>query len=458
MSMSHHAPRYNRAQLAAEANQRAQLPEGSLTFSWRSRHGTRSTSHPYLLVGSVAAIAVVLSVWGAAVTSYLVFKDDIIGGLMNRQAAIQHAYEDRIRDLRSQVDRLVSRQMVDQTEIERRVEQVARRQAVLETRQSIVTSLNEAAGVRGPAGAETMPLPIPSPIGSRPAPIGDTLRLAPPVDRQSRLESRVVPSDIASAPAGPATQYALASVSPARPAKTDTIARLEHSLDQVEQRQARALQSLETRAERRAKRIRAVLADLGLDQTRTAPITAHAQGGTGGPLIPIPQPTGDTTPFERQVFRLQTVIRDHDRLNRLVTTIPLGRPHDGETELSSGFGPRLDPFLRTWAMHSGIDFRGSTGEPARVTAAGRVTHASSMGGYGLMVEVDHGNGLSTRYAHLSRIDVSVGDMVRLGQRIGRIGSTGRSTGPHLHYETRVNGEAVDPMRFVRAGLRLATAD
>ncbi|QCK88804.1 M23 family metallopeptidase [Phreatobacter aquaticus] len=109
-------------------------------------------------------------------------------------------------------------------------------------------------------------------------------------------------------------------------------------------------------------------------------------------------------------------------------------------------------------MHSGIDFRGATGEPARVTASGRVTHASSMGGYGLMVEVDHGNGMSTRYAHLSRIDVSVGDMVRLGQRIGRIGSTGRSTGPHLHYETRINGEAVDPMRFVRAGLRLASAD
>ena len=448
---------------AAEANQRAQLPEGSLTFSWRSRHGTRSISHSYLLVGSVAAVAIALSVWGAAVTSYLVFKDDIIGGLMNRQAAIQHAYEDRIRDLRSQVDRLVSRQMVDQTEIERRVEQVARRQAVLETRQSIVTSLNEAAGVRGAAGADAMPLPVPSPLSSRPAPVGDTLRLSPPVDRQSRLESRTPPSDVAAAPAAQPAQYALATVPNVAPtrtetSKTDTIARIEGALDQVERRQANALQSLETRAERRARRIRAVLADLGLDHARQAPAAATNRGGTGGPLIPIPEPTGDTTPFERQVFRLQTVIRDHDRLNRLVATIPLGRPHDGETELSSGFGPRLDPFLRTWAMHSGIDFRGATGEPARVTASGRVTHASSMGGYGLMVEVDHGNGMSTRYAHLSRIDVSVGDMVRLGQRIGRIGSTGRSTGPHLHYETRINGEAVDPMRFVRAGLRLASAD
>ena len=81
-----------------------------------------------------------------------------------------------------------------------------------------------------------------------------------------------------------------------------------------------------------------------------------------------------------------------------------------------------------------------------------------MGGYGLMVEIYHGNGLSTRYAHLSRIEVREGETVRPGQRIGRVGTTGRSTGPHLHYETRIHGEAVDPMRFVRAGLRLATAD
>jgi murein DD-endopeptidase MepM/ murein hydrolase activator NlpD len=126
--------------------------------------------------------------------------------------------------------------------------------------------------------------------------------------------------------------------------------------------------------------------------------------------------------------------------------------------LSSGFGARLDPFLRSWAMHSGIDFRGATGEPVFSAASGRVAHAGMLGGYGLLVEIDHGNGIVTRYAHLSRIDVKEGDMVGVGQRVGRIGSTGRSTGPHLHYETRINGEAVDPMRFLRAGIRLASAD
>jgi murein DD-endopeptidase MepM/ murein hydrolase activator NlpD len=106
-------------------------------------------------------------------------------------------------------------------------------------------------------------------------------------------------------------------------------------------------------------------------------------------------------------------------------------------------------------MHTGLDFRGDTGEAIRATAAGTVTHTGWSGGYGKMVEIDHGNGLSTRYGHLSSIDVDVGQNVRSGQVVGRMGSTGRSTGPHLHYETRIDGEAVDPQRFLRAGLRLA---
>ena len=116
---------------------------------------------------------------------------------------------------------------------------------------------------------------------------------------------------------------------------------------------------------------------------------------------------------------------------------------------------RVDPFLHVPAMHTSIDFRGELGEPIHATAAGTVTAAGWSGGYGKMVEIDHGNGLSTRYGHLSAIDVEVGHHVRSGQIIGRMGSTGRSTGPHLHYETRVGGEAVDPQRFLRAGLRLA---
>lgn len=448
--MPHSSPRYNRAQLAQEANLRAQVPTGAITFAWRGRGGTRIVSLSYALMVALGVATLGLSLWGVAVTSYLAFKDDIIGGVMNRQAAMQHAYEDRIRELRGQVDRLTSRQMVDQTEIERRVEQVARRQALLETRQSIVTSLKESVGrpVTRAAAPAQRPAPELATSTTRPLPTGDTVRLTPPPERHSRLESRIVVA------AAPQTAFTLASA----PTRLDLVARVEQSLERVEQNQQTVLQGLETRTERRAKRIRAMLAELGLAETRLAPTARSGMTGTGGPHIPLPALSPEASPFERQVFRLQTVIRDHERLNRLVASIPVARPHAGELELSSGFGARLDPFLRSWAMHSGIDFRGATGEPVFSAASGRVAHAGMLGGYGLLVEVDHGNGIVTRYAHLSRIDVKEGDMVGVGQRVGRIGSTGRSTGPHLHYETRINGEAVDPMRFLRAGIRLASAD
>jgi murein DD-endopeptidase MepM/ murein hydrolase activator NlpD len=134
--------------------------------------------------------------------------------------------------------------------------------------------------------------------------------------------------------------------------------------------------------------------------------------------------------------------------------VPVIRPTSGPTDVTSPFGVRMDPFVRQLAMHTGVDFRGETGDPVRAAAAGRVVQAERSGGYGLMVEVDHGNGIATRYAHLSNLAVSEGAQVEVGSLVGRIGSTGRSTGPHLHYEVRINGEAVDPQRFLRAGLRL----
>ena len=125
--------------------------------------------------------------------------------------------------------------------------------------------------------------------------------------------------------------------------------------------------------------------------------------------------------------------------------------------MTSGFGVRPDPFLGRPAMHSGLDFRSETGDPVRATANGVVESAGWSGGYGNMIEIDHGNGFATRYGHLSKIEAKVGQQIRIGQIIGRVGSTGRSTGPHLHYETRIDGDAVDPQKFLRAGLRLGNA-
>lgn len=456
--MIQQAHRYSRAQFAQvieEANQRARVPDGAVTIAWRRGGTTRTASLSYLVSGLLILATTALGAWGVAVTSYLAFRDDILGSLMTRQAEVQHGYEDRIRDLRQEIERLTSRHLVEQTDIERRMEQMARRQATLESRQTVIASLGAGAQSRSTASRSLPSLPgvapaVTGPVEPRPQPVGDTVRIGAPVQRQSQLESR--PFTVATAPQ--AGGFTLASL----PAPGDRLAHLARSLDTIERRQADILQSLELTVDRRARKIRSVLAELGIDHRRARPAPAGETAGTGGPLIPLPQAAGPgASPFERQVFRLQSVIRDEEELMRIVDAVPFGRPHAGDLELSSGFGARLDPFLRTWALHSGVDFRGATGEPVFATAYGRVVHAGAMGGYGLLVEIDHGNGLTTRYAHLSRILVKEGDMIRTGQRIGRVGSTGRSTGPHLHYETRVNGEAVDPMRYLRAGVRLAGA-
>jgi murein DD-endopeptidase MepM/ murein hydrolase activator NlpD len=167
-------------------------------------------------------------------------------------------------------------------------------------------------------------------------------------------------------------------------------------------------------------------------------------------------PRSGASAFDRQLYRINVARAEIDHLSRVLVAVPVRKPVAGEVDMSSPFGVRLDPFLGRPAMHTGIDLRGEIGEPVHATAAGTVTIAGRDGGYGNMVEINHGGGLATRYGHLSEIDVKVGDKIHIGQVIGKIGSTGRSTGPHLHYETRVNGEAVNPQKFLRAGIRLGS--
>ncbi len=136
--------------------------------------------------------------------------------------------------------------------------------------------------------------------------------------------------------------------------------------------------------------------------------------------------------------------------NAALMAIPSRRPV-GEARLGSSFGNRIDPFRKQAAFHSGVDFSLRSGSAVTAAAGGRIRFAGVRGGYGKLVEIDHGNRLVTRYAHLSRMDVRTGDVVTPEQRIGSVGSTGRSTGPHLHFEVLHKGQFVDPQRFLALG-------
>jgi murein DD-endopeptidase MepM/ murein hydrolase activator NlpD len=174
----------------------------------------------------------------------------------------------------------------------------------------------------------------------------------------------------------------------------------------------------------------------------------------GGPFVPV---TGREGPFENLAVRTDASVQRLQRLRRSVTALPFAEPIDSEIDLSSGFGYRLDPFTRSTALHTGLDFKAEQGSLVHATGSGRVVTAEYSGAYGNMVEIEHANGVSSRYGHLSAIGVTVGQNVKIGSVLGRVGSTGRSTGPHLHYETRIEGEAVDPQRFLKAGAQMASA-
>jgi murein DD-endopeptidase MepM/ murein hydrolase activator NlpD len=383
----------------------------------------------------VVGTLVVMAGWTLTTATYFAFREDVLTRLISRQTDMQYGYEDRIAELRAQVDRMSSRQLLDQEQYEQKLDQIVRRQTALESRAAALNGLSDTdltGTVRQPQRNET---PRATPF--RPSPIkGTSLNLAP-VDHGARLPG------------------ARLGARDAKDGVEGVLAGLQQSLDRVEARQSVALQSVEQNYNAKVQRMHSVLTEVGIDPNKiAAPATGDA---IGGPFIAA-RPPANASAFERQVWRANVAQAQAERLKQTLRAVPLRKPVMGEMELSSGFGVRIDPFVHGPAMHTGLDFRGDIGDPVRVTASGRVTSAGWSGGYGKMVEVDHGNGLVTRYGHLSAVDAHVGQTVKPGQIVGRLGSTGRSTGPHLHYETRVSGEAVDPLRFLRAGSRLATAN
>jgi murein DD-endopeptidase MepM/ murein hydrolase activator NlpD len=410
-----------------------------------SRH-VQSASHDYTLthhgrqvrIGPVAfwivvGTLVVMAVWSIATGTYFAFRENVLSRLIGRQAEMQFAYEDRIAELRAQVDRITSRQLLDQEQFEQKLTALLKRQATLEQRTNTLTGDALITGSIKPARTRPEPVEAPPPkLRSSSLPGESMTFMAPPDQLQWRDEATQNSRMLSRAKAG---------------GLEGTLARVSLSLDKVEKRQDSVLSETEERMEGKASRMRSVLNELGVNVGR-------APSGVGGPLVPVKAPHASAGDFEKQLYRINVAKAQVDRYTSTLGTVPVRKPIDGEIELSSTFGVRLDPFLRRPAMHTGLDMRGETGDPVHATAGGRVSIAGREGGYGNMVEIDHGNGFATRYGHLSAIEVKVGQHVRLGQVIGRIGSTGRSTGPHLHYETRINDEAVDPQRFLKAGAKL----
>jgi len=201
------------------------------------------------------------------------------------------------------------------------------------------------------------------------------------------------------------------------------------------------LQSRVAFLEAESDHVRQMAEEIGLEIENNSAWEPHTKAGTGGPE--------ELESFADDIARIEsklTQLRAHLEKEKVrLATTPMGWPVGGR--VTDRFGIRRNPFGGGWEFHSGIDFEASLGEPVRATADGTVVYAAYRSGYGNLVIIDHGNGITTFYGHLSTISVSVGDAITRGQKVGRAGSTGRSTGYHVHYEIRLDDRPVNPIAF-----------
>ncbi len=332
-----------------------------------------------------------------------------ISALMNGQNdAVVGAYEDRIAQLRIEVDRLHSRQFAQAGDINLQLQELTQQQELLFEQHQLVKQLADKAAQLGidtasmPAGAGTA---------------GDEVALAPlsglpQTDQLSEVSAEMVRMMDDS-------RLALAALAESATTSADTILAELHGLG-----------------------IRPRLPE-GIDE------------GVGGPFIPALD-ASDVDSIVDDANDVFLALARFEAARTAAGLAPIRRPMEKPTRISSGFGNRTDPFTGGRAYHSGIDFPAPKGTPVLSAGYGKVSFVGQRSGYGNLVEVTHAGGLVTRYGHLSAFLVKEGQVVSAGTPIAKVGSTGRSTGPHLHFEVRSKDQALDPNKYLAAGRRLAS--
>ncbi len=434
-----------------------------MTHAQQSRvFGKRKQEHILILASGDKVRHLTVKPWMAAIafcfvgvfaigyllaTSYLVLRDDLIGATMARQARMQHDYEDRIAALRAQVDRVTSRQLLDQQVVEDKVDKLMEQQMALTSRHGKLGSLLDRAESSGLGGSDQPSTQ--SPVQSYSPDAKD--KRASLTGAAAAIEAQLAG---ATTPAEASPDNSTLAYVPATETVGDradrVFSKVTLSLKDIEQKQRSRVAQLTSDASETADAISTVLTRFRIAvPAETA--SRQDDSAVGGPYV---EPESDDD-FDNSLAQLDGALTRLETVRSTAESLPFQSPGIGK-EITSSFGNRRDPFLGRLALHSGIDFRFAPGEKVRPTAPGKVTAAGWAGGYGNMVEIDHGNGIATRYGHMSEVLVKVGDTVDRQDVIGLAGSTGRSTGTHLHYEVRTGGRAVDPIYFMNAGLKLAS--
>ncbi len=393
------------------------------------------TVRPWLMAVLGSALAAV-AIGYLLATSYLVLRDDLFGATVARQARMQQAYEDRISALRAQVDRITSRQLLDQQLMENKVSDLLNRQAELSERHSIISPFVQGTALQSGKSANA---PIPKPRPDKKA----AIELDDPQTLSYAATDSVITGSIFSKILNDRKQDRQRTTNAD---KADQLfVAINKSLKSIEIRQVEKIRSLTDNAYQTADQISSALGKVGLSIN----VETGKSSAKGGPLITV-----GLAKFNTELKQLDEALKVLETIKDNARLLPIGTPLPG-AKVTSRFGMRRDPILGSRAMHTGMDFRAPLGAPVKATGAGKVVSAGWNGGYGRMVEIDHGHGIITRYAHLSRISVKKGQRVTAGLIVGKVGSSGRSTGPHLHYEIRHSGKPANPKKFIQVGQKLA---
>ncbi|MGV8854880.1 MAG: M23 family metallopeptidase [Devosia sp.] len=369
---------------------------GQAPASKKLRHGI----HPALFY---AMFALLLAGNGLLATAFLLSPD--ISRLMNGQnELVVQAYEDRIAQLSVEVDRLHSRSYAQAGDLNLQLQELAQQQEVLLEQHQLVRVLVDKAGELGiDSAALAQPAAGVPPLAALAPP---TASGNPDIDATAAAVSQMMDE----------TQFAMTSIAETAVARTDNIV--------------------------------AELGGLGIKVDMPA-----QDEGVGGPLLP-PVEGADASPMVDDANAVMEALVRYKAARDSIATAPVHMPIAGNFRRSSGFGNRTDPFTGNRAFHSGLDFAAASGSSVLSAGDGVVSFVGAMSGYGNVVEVTHDDGLVTRYGHLSAFLSKVGQRVSTGTPIAKVGSTGRSTGPHLHFEVRKGATAINPKAFLDAGRRL----
>ncbi|WP_299481936.1 M23 family metallopeptidase [uncultured Roseibium sp.] len=408
-----------------------------------------------MICGALACVATTLGLSGTA--GYYLMRSDMMAEATAERTELVLEYQDHIDRLRTEIEKLTSRQMVDRETVEIQVMDVLRRQQDLNQRHAIVADLVARAESVGIYLSNDKPLP-------QQKPSLDSLGLASiksddksAIGGQSELIEEPVKAlglrESATRSVDPLTILQKTTPAPAAPRgdlkknseKQFALDAVKADISEMDVESTAAVDAITVATESRIEDI------LGITHKIAPAVNAALMkdSSIGGPFTPV---SGKT--FPGRLKRADSALKTFRRVKFTALRLPVKRPLRNGT-VSSRYGPRVDPFLRRLAMHTGIDFKAPYGARVYSTAPGTVLNAKWAGGYGKMVEIKHANGFVTRYAHLSRMHVAEGDHVLAGDLIGNVGSTGRSTGAHLHYEIRRNDKPHDPGTFLTAGEKLS---